>query len=61
MGDKSTDGLGTKLQETKVKVKPPMQCATDTARLVKYNPQSMICAHMKGTDACNVSFFYAVL
>lgn len=55
MGDQRTDGLGTLLQETKVRIKTALECAADTAKLVKFNPSSMLCAYLKGTDACNVS------
>ncbi|CAG9806416.1 unnamed protein product [Chironomus riparius] len=49
----TTEIMGTQLQETKVRVKPPDQCIVEVARLVRFNTKSMICAHEKGTDSCN--------
>lgn len=55
MGDSQSAGLGTRLQETKVRVKPNAMCAIQTARVVNFNEESMLCAHAPNTDACNVS------
>lgn len=58
LGDHQGAGLGTQLQETKVRVKPIDYCTVNTARIVKYNSDSMLCAHSPNTDACNVIFFF---
>lgn len=50
--------MGARLQETKVRVKPPEQCSVEAARLIKFNVNSMLCAHEKNTDSCNVSDFW---
>lgn len=47
--------MGAQLQETKVRVKDPKQCDLEVSRLIRFNFRSMICAHEKGTDSCNVS------
>lgn len=37
------------------------ECAIDVARIVNFNAQSMICAHARGTDACNVKLAFCIL
>lgn len=44
------------LMETKVWIKSDEACNDMTKHLVKYNTDSMICAHEDKTDACQVIF-----
>lgn len=41
--------------ETKVLQESTEKCISMTKSLIKFNPESMICAYAKGTDACQVS------
>lgn len=42
------------LMETTVIVKDQQECTEKTKELAFFNPESMICAHRKLTDACQV-------
>lgn len=56
LSDDINAAMGAVLQETRVRVKGPEECTIEVAKLVRYNDKSMICAHEKLTDACNVSY-----
>lgn len=61
LGDSQNAGLGTQLQETKVRMKPTHNCTVATSRIVKFNPASMVCAHSPGTDACKLIHFLILI
>lgn len=54
LGESKGAELAKVLMETKVWVLSDEQCNQITKKLIKFNPKSMICAHEKNTDACQV-------
>lgn len=48
--------LADSLMETGVTVLTDEECAAETASLIEFNTESMICAYAQDTDACQVNF-----
>lgn len=57
LGEKTTK-VSDELMETKVLHESVEKCTSMTEPLIKFNPESMICAYAKGTDACQVRIHF---
>lgn len=55
LGEAPSDKTAEVLMETKVWIKSDEECNALTKRLIRYNSNSMVCAHEQHTDACQVS------
>lgn len=54
LGEEKEALMATVLMETKIRVKPNKECATEVARLLTFNEESMICGYEFSHDACQV-------